>query len=115
VFPIKIAELREAQRALFWPLVAFNLTIAARSTYTPQTEAVTEPEKLRVYSELQHQILPKCIAHHDPKKRILNDTDLLDAIWHKAEAGNIVGSVTWAITDAEKRALMMTQGPNSVM
>jgi hypothetical protein len=30
----------------FWALAAFNLTVAARETYIPQTEAIAEPAKL---------------------------------------------------------------------
>ena len=33
-----------------------NLTIAARETFIPQAEGVHAPERLRMFSELQHRV-----------------------------------------------------------
>jgi len=95
----------DVQRALFWPLVAFDLTVAGRSTYTVGADTVEEPAKLRLYNELQHQILPKIISHHNLAKWTVNDSDLLEVIREKAEAGEIIGSVRWALVDAEQKSL----------
>jgi hypothetical protein len=102
VFSIKIAEMTDVQRALFWPLVAFNLIIAARSTYTAGADTVEEPAKLRVYNELQHQILPKIISHHNLAKWTVNDSDLLEVMREEQEPQSHLrwgsGLSQWPIT-----------------
>jgi hypothetical protein len=78
-------------------------------------DTVDDPIQLRAFNEIQHQVLPKIISHRNPAKWSLNDSDLLEVIREKAEGGDIVASVTWAIVDAEKKAVEMTDGSKSVM
>jgi hypothetical protein len=41
----------------FLSRLAFELTVAARDTYVPQTEDLSHPAHLRAINELQHRIL----------------------------------------------------------
>lgn len=102
--PIDISELTPQQRALFWPLVSLNLTVAARTTYQVGA-GVEEPEKLRVFNELQHQILQKIVSIQNPTKWTLDDDELLRTIHEKGEKETILPSVRWAVVDAHKKCV----------
>jgi len=59
-------ELTDEERSLFWPSLAFNLTIAGRGTYLIQQPGVAEPTQLRAFNEIQHCVLARVITIHDP-------------------------------------------------
>ena len=54
-----IMTLTETERQRLWPLVAYNLTVAARETYTAGTNEAAGPPKLRIYNEMLIVLLRK--------------------------------------------------------
>src|SRR5437016_3886935 len=53
---IDYSSLSEQDKLLFLAALAHDLTVAARETYVPGTEAVADPGRLRSINELQHRI-----------------------------------------------------------
>ena|ERR1700682_2282687 len=83
----------------FWALVAFNLTVAARETYVPQTEDIAEPAKLRAYNEMLHRI---CSYIASVEVEGGSDSWLHSVLLEMSERSETVKSVTSAIENAKK-------------
>jgi hypothetical protein len=51
------AKLSTSEQAVVLARFAFELTIAARDTYVPGSNAVQFPERLRAINEIQHRVM----------------------------------------------------------
>jgi len=87
------------QSRQFWATVAFNMTVAARETYEPQTEGVVSPAKLRSYNEMLHRIC-SCLATEDD-----SDSWLFSYLRNESKRTGTATAVEWALEDAKKKVL----------
>jgi hypothetical protein len=94
----------DSSNARFWALVAFNLTVAARETYVPQTEEIAEPAKLRTYNEMLH-LISSYLVTAQTGVGVQSDSWLIPALTEMAERSGVAGSLKWAIEDAQRKTL----------
>jgi hypothetical protein len=84
----------------FWAIVAFNMTVAARETYEPQTEGVVSPAKLRSFNEMLHRIC-SCLAAENNG----SDSWLFAYLHDESKRSGTATAVEWALADAKKKVL----------
>ncbi len=89
----------KAARSLFWSHLAFELTIAARETYVPQTEDVAEPSKLRACNEILHRVCSH-IAALQRAQETFSDDQLFEFCFEIGNRAGIASSLRRAIERA---------------
>jgi len=100
-----IETLTERKRQLFWPLVAANLTVAARETYVPQTDEIAQPRKLRAYNEMLHRVCSQIVAIHTGLADGFPDEELVRLLLDLAEKSGNGDGLEWAMEDALKKSV----------
>src|SRR5256885_16509032 len=53
---VNYTSLSQHDKALFLAALAHDLTVAARDTYVPGTDAIANPMRLRAFNELLHRV-----------------------------------------------------------
>ena len=77
----------------------FNLTIAARDTYTLQESGLADPERMRVINEIQHRVCGHAIALLNGVKERRPDDDFV-AILLEHNSDKVRSDTSWAFEQA---------------
>ena len=108
---MSIAEIANAaenltpeQRRDLLAQLAFELTVAARTTYIPGSEDIAEPRQLRAFNEIQHRVTSGLL---DTLARRREENWLWPVIVEFAHGAGIAGEVA----DACSRAVRSVMPP----
>ncbi len=93
----------DAERLLLWTALAFELTIAARETYVPQSDSVAEPAKLRTYNELLHRLCSH-MAALQRRREGFSDEALEQVLFDIADHGGLTPQLERCVERAKFKA-----------
>jgi hypothetical protein len=90
----------KAHRCEFLVHTSFSMTVAARGTYEADTRKLLEPEKLRGFNEIQHQILSKLRAILTGDQDSYRDDVSWQIVYAKAEVWGLLSDLSWSTEQA---------------
>lgn len=99
----------------FIALLINRLTVAARETYEPQTEAVVAPTRLRHYNEMIHRsagFLDDVLDREGG--RYLGEFWLAPMFFEQTEDKELDAGLRWAFNDAAEWVEHQVHGPQSI-
>ena len=84
-FSASLKNLSDPQKICFWARLANDLTVAARGTYLPDGCHVANPEKLRSFNEIQHQVSAQILQLALKSTDRFSDDELIQALLQQEE------------------------------
>jgi hypothetical protein len=99
----QIGSWSQNQIAIFLAVLAYEITVCARSTYEPGSSSVLDPETLRGFNEIQHRVTASLRDHLVGNKGIA-PAGILEMLHDFGTRCNRQRDIEYAVSRAEECA-----------
>lgn len=94
-------SLSHSDRTMLLAYIAHQLTVSARSTYVPGTVDIAEPQALRAYNELMHQITSSICTHIKGKEGMSLEV-IVEKMYSFGRDFNKIDEIDWVLKSAQE-------------